>query len=253
VQRKRRLMKLISKKFFYKQFDHKKRKIHGRIHFHKRKLRKTRKRINKVIGHRFFVQKNTQRLIFNRRYYPSMRNWRASAWTTLMMTFKLLFIFQHPNLNQKKISKFFKHNRGLTYLAYSFLQQSSKTRSQDSRRALFFEFYLNKKNNKSIPFSLPTWKQELLTTNESIWRNAYGTYFLTQDKKKRSNTFSRSRIKNKKNKRKFRGKIRLVRINKPYNWRSTKTLVTKHSIKSLTRLWTKTQHRIYRDIRNEFW
>jgi hypothetical protein len=29
--------------------------------------------------------------------------------------------------------------------------------------------------------------------------------------------------------------------------------VTKHSIKSLTRLWTKTQHRIYRDIRNEFW
>lgn len=185
----RKSMLSMSKNFFYEQFEVKKKKLFGRRRFLKRKFRKTRKHVNKVTGHRFFAQKNADRLVFDRKYYPSIHNWKASPWTTLSLTFKLLVIFQHPNFNQKKIAKFFQNHRNLTYLAYSFLQQTSKTRVRDSRKALFFELDINQKKNQSMAFSLPAWKQELLTTNEAVWRNAYWTYFRTQDKKKKKQCF----------------------------------------------------------------
>jgi hypothetical protein len=243
--------------FFYPNLDLKKKRIYGRRQAQKRKLRKHRKQMNNIAGSRYFVQKNAHHLIFGRQYYPNFNNWnwKAGKWTTLNVTHRLLLIFLKSNFNKKKISKFFRKNSSLTYLAYNFLQQASKTRFRDSRRALFFEFYTNQKRNQSIPFSLPIWKQELLTTNESIWRNAYGNYLRTRDKKKRIKAFGRRSFKDKDKKKnlRFRGKIRSIRMNQPYHWRSTKTLITKHQIKSLTRLWTKTQYHIYRDIQKEFW
>jgi len=64
----------MSKNFFYEQFEVKKKKLFGRRRFLKRKFRKTRKHVNKVTGHRFFAQKNADRLVFDRKYYPSIHN-----------------------------------------------------------------------------------------------------------------------------------------------------------------------------------
>lgn len=206
-----------------------------------------RKRFNEITGNRFYTQKNLTWLLYESAFYSDVK-YIPKQEITLALIIKLLRAFKHKNMTKNKLNKFFQKQSALTYIFLNILQLKPKTKYQDAHKINFFEYV---SNNRKIKSSLSlTWlKKENLITNESLWRNAYWTYFRSQNKKNKV----RSRLSRRTKARKFKYQIRFVRVNKAYYWESTNKLRTNNQIQRLTRIFVKSQTRNYLHLRMHLW
>lgn len=231
----------------FTKFKEQLKKRRGRLIFNTIKRQNMRKRFNEITGNRFYTQKNLTWLLYESAFYSDVK-YIPKQEITLALIIKLLRAFKHKNMTKNKLNKFFQKQSALTYIFLNILQLKPKTKYQDAHKINFFEYV---SNNRKIKSSLSlTWlKKENLITNESLWRNAYWTYFRSQNKKNKV----RSRLSRRTKARKFKYQIRFVRVNKAYYWESTNKLRTNNQIQRLTRIFVKSQTRNYLHLRMHLW
>lgn len=165
-----------------------------------------------------FITKLRKRLQYNEGNLPFM---------SLIPLFTRVFTTK----NKKLFHLFLKKNPNLTHFIMLYLDTIPKLLTKDISLTLFSE--RNNKINLPYSFSLTRLNKQNLISHEMLWENNFWNTFITKKRKRKLRNYVRYRYRQKE---KYRGKLRKVRINKPYNFRSTINLWMKFNMKRLTLL-----------------
>lgn len=235
-------------------------KCRRHLNYKKKRPKKIRKRINKIKGQRQFLKKNLRLQFFESVYrdkFLPKRFWVKRIWKKYgrlknlylvrAIIGNMFFLLKSGKLSKRQCLNLLTTHRALSYLLQEFVEKSMDPLFKAAPNRFLFDSFNEK--TKTVGFNLKFLCTETLVTNDSLWKNAYWTYFRAQKKKNRL----KARWHFRKSKRKFRGKLIFARKNKVYYWRSTLLLLNKGRIQQQLRLFKQTQKFFFKRQFRYYW